>query len=504
MCNTYTIEQLNDACLKIEASFEPKTKDQSNSNHKKGRNSDLKQSKEKKQERRRDDKKNERADKGTYSCYRCERKGHVAKFCKAKSKPNGDPCNPKPNKKEETVGSIGQEEQNVEEAKTQTPSTSHVANKIRAAGSNSINTVQINNINKPLKSLITHKVICNGLEVEAQIDTGAAVSVIHYELVARNQWKMKKSSMQLIHAAGDRMGCEGEIEAEIEITIGQKSMSTRYTFQVVKNLCAPILVVLELMKTFKVIINPMNNPPLSFQKGLFKKGVRLQETLVVPARHLMVVKGEVCTSASIVATLPFHFDNSIMVANTVSKVMDSAIQVVLLNLDTWDVEIKKQQQIASFQTLSDQTEMVQSWGVFNVLPLGDTSSFVKVGDNLTHNELNDLSQLLSQYTDAFATDGKIGFTRELEHKIELVPGAKPFREKARRHPRHHEQEAKRQIQEMLQEGIIETSESPWCSEYVMVKKKTNDWRLCVDFRKLNTLTKKDSVVVYNSAALRLS
>lgn len=43
---------------------------------------------------------------------------------------------------------------------------------------------------------------------------------------------------------------------------------------------------------------------------------------------------------------------------------------------------------------------------------------------------------------------------------------------------------------MIENGIIQESSSPWASAYVLAKKKNGSLRLCIDYRKLNALTKK--------------
>ena len=103
-----------------------------------------------------------------------------------------------------------------------------------------------------------------------------------------------------------------------------------------------------------------------------------------------------------------------------------------------------------------------------------------------------LRETLLEYEHCFE-GGKYGLGRTnlVTHEID-TGDHKPFKIPPRRLGWAQRKALREEVKKMQELGVIEPSNSPWSSPPVLVKKKDNSFRFCLDYRKLNSLTKRDA------------
>lgn len=165
--------------------------------------------------------------------------------------------------------------------------------------------------------------------------------------------------------------------------------------------------------------------------------------------------------------------------------------VEIANLGDSNVDLKEGMVVGSCEEVSTLKRLVQ------IDPrasgyMSRAKDLLQGCQNLTYSQKRQAQALLARFIDIFSKDdGDIGRTSVVKHRID-TGSEPPIKQRARRVPIAKEKEVQDMIDEMRRNKIIEPSSSPWCSPVVLVRKKDGSTRFCIDYRRLNEITKKDS------------
>ncbi|MCO5607250.1 hypothetical protein L7F22_061443 [Adiantum nelumboides] len=116
-----------------------------------------------------------------------------------------------------------------------------------------------------------------------------------------------------------------------------------------------------------------------------------------------------------------------------------------------------------------------------------------LSSDLTPGEKKEYLTMLDKFPNLFITSYQEirGFVGD-PIKIELVEGAKPARQKLRRMGKEHMNALKEEVDKLLNAGfIVPVDNAEWVSPVVVTPKKDGCWRVCIDYKPLNAVTKKD-------------
>ncbi|MCO5564120.1 hypothetical protein L7F22_017776 [Adiantum nelumboides] len=106
----------------------------------------------------------------------------------------------------------------------------------------------------------------------------------------------------------------------------------------------------------------------------------------------------------------------------------------------------------------------------------------------------ELSKFLNQFQDVFIDDipGELPPKRgDDDQTIELIPGSSPPNKPPYRISQAQQEEIMRQVNELVEKGMVRPSTSPFCLPVLLVQKKDVTYRMCVDYRAINRITIKN-------------
>lgn len=417
------------------------------------------------------------------TCYNCKAKGHYSTSCPHPPQPK------QPNKP--AVKKINSAKPKDEPEPKQVVKFKHTVRGIIDDGS------------------IYHQVFLNKRPTRALIDSGASTSVIDWNFCKQKGFMFSSESRHSLTAAGNsRLRTVGSLEGKLRIRVDDISKSTEVDLPVVANLGTNLIIGQDLLGTMKITIDcenreiafkdanenlPPKEPPKPKKpkpaKGSavkpYKGPVTVKKTQLVPTKSELWIEADVSTEEDVIVSGYDPTNSEIFVANTIARPQHGSINILVLNPLSADLMVEEGQCVAIWETLPTEHEI----RLLVDVETKDGKATIEVGDQLDKQQISDITKMVREYHDVFSFDGHIGKTDVDQHHIELTSEAKPFIEPLRRKSEKEQVAAEEQISEMLEMGVIEPSKSSWASAYVIVKKRDGGLRFCIDFRRLNKMTK---------------
>ena len=169
-------------------------------------------------------------------------------------------------------------------------------------------------------------------------------------------------------------------------------------------------------------------------------------------------------------------------------VADTDIECFITNVDSFEPTEAFQSAEVFHTDLVDNTENGESFGKIVPLPSCNRTEFpsdVTLNPELTSEQRSNLNSLLEKYSD-IVTDVPLK-TNAMTCEIRLTT-EDPVRCKPYPVPYARREAIKQEVNKMLELGVIERSNSPYAAPVVMVPKKDNTVRFCIDYRRLNKVT----------------
>ena len=376
--------------------------------------------------------------------------------------------------------------------------------------------LQLNEIQTVNGCLIVLDLEVNGVILNALIDSGATYNYIsknalHHTALSNEDCKFHAVTHNVVVANENVLTSLGNVELSGHLDDHQ--IQTNFT--VMEKLTFDVILGMSFLREHRVIIDAEESEIYyKFPSPLLN--VKTIENVIIPAYSNMVVDvsiPEALTSCHVINSHPEMVKHGIFVAQGLIDVSRSNFNIFVSNL-TNKSQALDASSVVAFLTpnenyLIDDSHVLN--GFFDDRPQKDSrivigqhlhnikdpkensDSFLDNldlnSDELTHDQAYKLRQTISEYSDIFSSKYP-GATDLVTHRID-VGDNRPINSAPYRVSPNERRVIDSEVERMLQDNIIESSKSPWASPVVLVSKKDGSIRFCIDYRRLNQLTKKD-------------
>ena len=349
-------------------------------------------------------------------------------------------------------------------------------------------------------SLLYLDVFVNNKQMKVMIDTGASRTFISHKALNSSCGKMFVNDIQTSVTLADGYSSI-PIYGTSNLFITMGDTLTSISAIVVKELCVDCILGMDFISKYKLIIN-LDDRTVSFfnndkrvtlkfeiNSKKNKHPARLINTIRIPPRKTVSVPASIELSSSAVAIRPsFKLQRtSLCMLNTLLQVHDQMSNISLYNPTNYSHSLPKGLILGTttIPTLSFKKDSTIDHELVN-------NNINNLVQHISHTEQNEkVKHVLHQHAKLFDTS-----------KPTIVTGVQPHSKKTLDHPPpsskpyystpEKQDEMYKIVQELLHFGLIRPSYSPYAAPALLVPKHDGNWRIVVDFKKLNNITIKDS------------
>ncbi len=326
--------------------------------------------------------------------------------------------------------------------------------------------------------------------VRLLLDTGADVSllkagrieddsVINKEIIV----ELKGISEQPIYTLGT---CFISIKLENEKTL-------KHEFHVIsdsKSIKNDGLLGRDFLQKYKAKID-YEKESVNFENNHFKL-LPSETFVIIPARCETIISALANMPDAEGIVKPKQISDKLYLGTTLTKVKNYKCFVSILNISDEDFT-KTMPRVSVEPFIQNNVDITEINSMSQLERLEKLKKSLNL-EGLNNEETNSLLEACNLYNDIFHLDGdKLSCTNTVQHNIPTDPSKGPINTKPYRLPFKHREIIKEQTDQMLNDGIISPSCSPWNSPLLVVPKKSDPsgepkYRVCVDLRKINDIT----------------
>ncbi|UYV66446.1 hypothetical protein LAZ67_4001706 [Cordylochernes scorpioides] len=428
-------------------------------------------------------------------CFHCGRPGHVVRYCRERRQIFANVRTRRDARRPVTLGDY------MPNADGTDPATC-VGGKAAQISNPPTTTVA-----KLKKNFIT--VTINGTKVLALVDSGADYSVISEDFRCRIRTPMLSSKGPIIRVANSKcVRALGKCVLRIKVN----ELTQPFEFLVLSQCSHCVILGWDFLKLTQAEINCehdelyLKDAPMKEEPHPVDTFHTLKDNIIPPnsIKQITVVCSDVpgVQEVAITCSKGLTLEKEIVIPASIVSLNHGRGKVWVVNGTNYAKIIPEGMKVAELSIIDnsyvccldgDDDYLNQKEDKCSTQNTGDLDRLVSLMDtDLSHEDRNRLLDVLKRFIGVFELQ-KAGPKRtslDVKHRIDTGDHA-PIRQRPYRVSPYERGVIQTEVDKMLKSGIVKPSDSPWSSPVVLVKKKDGTWRFCVDYRRLNKITRKD-------------